>query len=189
MEVPIEAPLEIKKKIAKSLQKSGALKRIERKIKMGMMVAIEELRDPEPNPKVLEHKPFKNAKANELRALQVVYNYLSERNLTYTLSTLLEESCQNRKQTETLNLLDIINSQLDLNEEEDNISQDEKLKNLHPSQNVDKQDLFSNDDDENSEELSSPTPKKSFNNNLNDGTTISKSFFEKSPFIVSVNAL
>lgn len=50
MQVPIEAPIEIKKKIAKKLQKSGALKRIERKIKLGMMVAVEEIKS-EPNEK------------------------------------------------------------------------------------------------------------------------------------------
>ena len=54
MQVPIEAPIEIKKKIAKKLQKNGALKKIERKIKLGMMVAVEEIKS-EPKEKSKPH--------------------------------------------------------------------------------------------------------------------------------------
>lgn len=110
MQVPIEAPIEIKKKIAKKLQKSGALKRIERKIKLGMMVAVEEIKS-EPNEKThLERLPFKDATINEIKGLQAIYSYLAKRNLTYTLSTLLEESCVKRQQNSNYDLVEVIES-------------------------------------------------------------------------------
>jgi hypothetical protein len=108
MEVPIEAPLPIKKGIAKRLQRSGALKRIERKIKLGMMVAVEELREDPNSPGHLERKKFMNASPYELRALEAVYNFLSERNVTYTLSALIEESAVPRRQSESASILNFI---------------------------------------------------------------------------------
>lgn len=108
IDVPIEAPLEIKKKIAKRLQKNKVLKRIERKIKLGMMVAIEEIQENPKDEGHLERKPFKNAKIYEQKALQAVFNYLYDHNMTYTLSALLEESCGRRSQSDTTNILDYI---------------------------------------------------------------------------------
>lgn len=108
IDVPIEAPLEIKKKIAKKLQKGGVLKRIERKIKLGMMVAIEEIQEDPKDNGHLERKPFKNASVYEQKALQAVFNYLYDHNMTYTLSAMLEESCGRRKQSDTTNILDYV---------------------------------------------------------------------------------
>ena len=110
LDVPIEAPVEIKKKIAKKLQKSGALKRIERKIKLGMMVAIEELQDDPKGKGNLERKKFKNASVYEQRALQVVFNFLADHNMTYTLSALLEESCSKRNMNDTSDIFDYIDT-------------------------------------------------------------------------------
>ena len=110
LDVPIEAPVEIKKKIAKKLQKSGALKRIERKIKLGMMVAIEELQDDPKGNGNLERKKFKNASVYEQRALQVVFNFLADHNMTYTLSALLEESCSKRNMNDTSDIFDYIDT-------------------------------------------------------------------------------
>ncbi|OHT03697.1 hypothetical protein TRFO_28831 [Tritrichomonas foetus] len=108
LDVPIEAPIEIKKKIAKKLQRSGVLKRIERKIKLGMMVAIEEIQEDPKAKGNLERKPFKNADGYENKALQAVFNYLYEHNMTYTLSALLEESSSRRNPSDTTNILDYV---------------------------------------------------------------------------------
>lgn len=108
IDVPIEAPLEIKKKIAKKLQKGGVLKKIERKIKLGMMVAIEEIQEDPKAKGNLERKPFKNASIYEQKALQAVFNYLYDHNMTYTLSAMIEESCGRRNQSDTTNILDYI---------------------------------------------------------------------------------
>lgn len=108
MEVPIEAPREIKKAIAKRLQKTGVLKRVERKIKLGMLVAVEELREDPKAPGNLERKKFKDASVHETKALQAIYNFLAERNMTYTLSCLLEESAIRRNQADTTDLLELI---------------------------------------------------------------------------------
>lgn len=110
MEVPIEAPREIKKAIAKRLQKSGALKRIERKIKLGMMVAVEEIREDPKAPGNLERRKFKDASVHESKALQAIYNFLSERNMSYTLSCLLEESTVRRNTSDVTDILDYIDS-------------------------------------------------------------------------------
>lgn len=93
MQIPIDAPLEIKKKIARRLQKNGSLKNIETKIKLGMMVAVEELRENKDEKTHLDRRPFKSASASEMKAIQLIYNYLSQHNMTYTLSALIEESC------------------------------------------------------------------------------------------------
>lgn len=142
MQVPIEAPIEIKKKIAKKLQKSGALKKIERKIKLGMMVAVEEIKS-EPNEKShLERLPFKDATINETKALQCIYAYLAQHNMTYTLSTLLEESCVKRQQTTDYNLIDVIASaNQDDYEEEEEVFTKPKSKSY-------KQRQFSDDSDD-----------------------------------------
>jgi hypothetical protein len=108
MEIPIEAPVEIKRAIAKRLQKSGALKRIERKIKLGMMVAVEEIREDPKAPGNLERRRFRDASVHELRGLQAVYNFLAERNLTYTLSALLEESGVRRNNSEAADILTLL---------------------------------------------------------------------------------
>ncbi|EAY20043.1 hypothetical protein TVAG_365510 [Trichomonas vaginalis G3] len=121
MNVPIEAPIEIKKKIAKKLQKSGALKRIERKIKLGMMVAVEEIKS-EPTEKThLERLPFKDATINEIKGLQAIYAYLAKRNMTYTLSTLLEESCVKRQANSNYDLLEVLESANQRSFDEDEI--------------------------------------------------------------------
>ena len=108
MEVPIEAPREIKKAIAKRLQKTGVLKRIERKIKLGMLVAVEEIREDPKAPGNLERKKFKDASPHETKALQAIYNFLAERNMTYTLSCLLEESSIRRHQADTTDILELL---------------------------------------------------------------------------------
>jgi hypothetical protein len=108
MEIPIEAPVHVKKDIARKLQKSGVLRRIEMKIKLGMLVAVEEIREDPKQPGVLERHRFKDAATNELRGLQLIYNFLAERGLTYTLSAMLEESCVQRSVSERTELVSLV---------------------------------------------------------------------------------
>jgi hypothetical protein len=108
LEVPIEAPTHVKKDIARKLQKSGALRRIETKIKLGMMVAVEEIREDPKQLGALERHRFKDASPHELRGLQLVYRFLAERGLTYTLSTLAEKSCVRRTDSERTSLLSLV---------------------------------------------------------------------------------
>jgi hypothetical protein len=82
---------------------------MERKIKLGMMVAVEELREDPNSPGYLERGKFKNAAPYELRALQAVYAFLSERKLTYTMSALIEESAVPRSQSESEDVLELAN--------------------------------------------------------------------------------
>jgi hypothetical protein len=103
----IDPSLPIKKAIDKRLQKRGVLTRIERKIKLGMMVAFEELRENPDAPGNLDRRKFRDAPPSELRALQLVYNFLAERNLSYTLSALLEESATVRA-SEPTDILDVL---------------------------------------------------------------------------------
>lgn len=108
MEVPINAPREIKKAIAKRLQKNGALKVIERRIKLGMLVAVEEIREDPKAAGNLERKKFKNASPHELKALQAIYRFLDERNMTYTLSCLLEDSAIRRNPKDRTDITEMI---------------------------------------------------------------------------------
>jgi hypothetical protein len=156
VEIAIEAPIEIKKPIARKLQKSGALKKIERKIKLGMMVAIEELREDPGAPGNLERRKFKKASPYELRALQVVYNFLAERGLTYTLSAVLEESCEKRNQGEVADIRDLLQftqagavAAMKTEEEEDEEEDDDAPPESPPrGPQVDDADDFSVSDDE-----------------------------------------
>jgi hypothetical protein len=108
MEIPIEAPVNVKRDIARKLQRSGALRRIETKIKLGMMVAVEEIREPPKDKSALERHRFKDASPLELSGLQSIYSFLAERGLTYTLSALSEESCVRRTNSERLALVDLV---------------------------------------------------------------------------------
>jgi hypothetical protein len=143
MEAVIDVPPPIRKNVAKRLQKSGALKRIERKIKLGMMVAAEEIREDAFAPSHLEHQKFKNASPYELQALQAVSKFLSSRNLTYTLSVLVEESAV-RLQGDAVNIIDLVRLRLQRppgrswpieEEEEEEEGADERLTTQPESQN------------------------------------------------------
>ena len=140
IDVPIEAPLEIKKKIAKRLQKKGVLKKIQRKIKLGMMVAIEEIQEDPKADGNLERKPFKDVSRYEQKALQAVFNFLSDHNMTYTLSAILEESSARRNLSDTTNILNYIDispqspAQRDFSDDDDVLPND----NSHSESQLDR---------------------------------------------------
>lgn len=119
MQLPIEVPKELQKKLAKNLQTSGFLKKIERKIKIGMMVALEEIREDPSSCSHLVKRPPKTVNIYEQRALQTIYNFLSKNHMTYTLSALIEESCIDKSPQESPDILELISeAELDINEEE-----------------------------------------------------------------------
>lgn len=112
MEFNIDVPDEIKPKIMQKLIQNGILKTIKRKVKMGMMIAVQEIRENNESESILERKIFKNASPYELKALQSVFNFLATYNLNYTLSTLLEESAVRRSSSDTTNVLDLIDNEI-----------------------------------------------------------------------------
>ena len=125
VEVPFDAPVEIKKKIAKQNKRKGALSSIERKIKLGLLISIEELREDPNGESKLERKKFKNANSRELEALWSVFNFLAEHNLTYTLSTILEESCVQRNKAQKTRVEDLIQFIEDSSTDDSNLFSDD----------------------------------------------------------------
>lgn len=103
---PFEVPQEIKEKVATRLRNSGALKQISRKIKVGMTAAIHELRNPEAKSS-LELQIISPENAEERAGLQSIYQFLEEKGLDYTLSTLQEETGI-PKQNNNNNVIDIL---------------------------------------------------------------------------------
>ena len=183
MEVPIEAPREIKKAVAKRLQKSGALRRIERKIKLGMLVAVEEIREDPKAPGNLERRKFKDASPHEVKALQAIYNFLAERNMTYTLSCLLEESSVRRNQADTTDLLELL--------EDEGVKAKKNLRPRPKAQQsrqqpkdeiIDESDSFQSDDD-GSQPLKSPQ-KRGIS-----GSAVKRRDFDRNKLVVSVDDL
>lgn len=112
MEFQIDVPDEIKPKIMQKITQNGTLKSIKRKVKIGMMIAVEEIKNESESESYLERKIFKNASPYELKALQSIFNFLSTNKMNYTLSTLLEESAVRRNNTDTLSVIDVIDDQI-----------------------------------------------------------------------------
>jgi hypothetical protein len=110
MELPLDAPVALKRGITRHLKRNGALRRIEIKVKLGMRVAVEEIRTDPNAVGALERHRFQHSSPHELHALQVIYAFLSERSLTYTLSALEEESCVGRESAEAMALTDLVHS-------------------------------------------------------------------------------
>jgi hypothetical protein len=108
MEIPIEAPLEVKRAVARALTRRGALRRIEMKIKLAMRVAVEEIREDPSQPGALDRHRFEAASPHELRALQLIYAFLAERSLTYTLTAMEEEACIARASADGPALTDLV---------------------------------------------------------------------------------
>ncbi|OHT14611.1 hypothetical protein TRFO_42945 [Tritrichomonas foetus] len=212
MEIPIDAPLEIKHKIAKKIQKNGSLRHVERKIKMGMMIAVQELRE---NPDAignLERKPFKNANPYELKALQSIFNFLSTNNMAYTLSTLLEESAVRRNINDTTDIMELIDHQInhvdhDMLSENSDIDDDERYydekpeSKYHQSRNSNKMQHYALDDDNDYNSKSSSSSlemMKTFSNTSKEklkasqkdlesqGMPTNKKAFERNSFIISI---
>ena len=81
MEFEIDIPEEIKPNLIERLNQNGALKSVNRKVKMGMMVAIQEIRENRQSQSYLTKKPFENSSPYEMKALQSVFDFLSTHDL------------------------------------------------------------------------------------------------------------
>lgn len=114
-----KVPEELKEKVALKLRNSGALKQISRRIKIGMTAAIHELRSPEAKSS-LELQIIHSDSIEEQAALQSIYQYLEEKGLDYTLSTLQEETGI-KKQKNPDNIVDIFQLIGDYEEEEEEV--------------------------------------------------------------------
>ena len=196
MEIPIEAPNEVKRRIARKIEENGVLKRVERKIKMGMMIAVQELRENPQSHGNLERKPFKDANPYELKALQAIFNFLSDHNMSYTLSTLLEESGVKRINSDSTDITKIIEQALNLGKIDYVDDSDEPIHSYSPYKQKRKQQYTKSppknkryDDFENeysfSNENTSVHPLSKPNQNFS-GFPISRNVFEKNNFIISV---
>jgi hypothetical protein len=107
MSIKIDVPPALRAKVHDKLVASGALERIDRRVRHGMCAAIETLRgDKSPKP-VFESLGF-NKPAAELKSIQVVYKYLGDVGLTWTLDTLVQETNLRPADTSDPSLLDLL---------------------------------------------------------------------------------
>lgn len=108
MELHIDAPREVRAGIAERLRQHKTLEAIERRVRAGMLVAMDEIREQITGVSAIESGKFKGSSAREIRGLQLIYNFLADRGMTYTLSCLLEESTVRRSRADTDDISDLI---------------------------------------------------------------------------------
>jgi hypothetical protein len=101
-------PDSLKEKVHEQLSSSGALDRIDHRIKVAMCAAIEVLRgDKSPRP-IFESIGFDKPET-EVQALQVIYAYLKSVGLTWTLETITQETnVKVLEDGDTLSLIDLL---------------------------------------------------------------------------------
>jgi hypothetical protein len=118
MSAAIDVPPALRGKVHDKLAESGALDRIDRRVRQGMCAAIEVLRgDKAPKP-VFASIGFDKPDA-ELKAIQAVYKYLASAGLTWTLDTLIQETNLRPAEAGSASLLDLLASPSGAPEEED----------------------------------------------------------------------
>ena len=126
-----DIPKEIEAKIKRMLQQSGKAKEFQEKVKIGMETAFHDIQAGKVSN--LVQNPFNNANSSEIDALQCIFLYLSSKNLSYTLQTLLLESQIKENPSKKINLISIINyvtkTEAD-NENEINFDQDLQNSNV-----------------------------------------------------------
>lgn len=156
MDLDFQVPQEIREKVAQRLKNSGALKQIARKIKVGMTAAIHELRDHPDAKSSLELQIFADKSQEEIHALQAIYSFLEERDLTYTLSTLIEEAGVEKADNPSPNLIDIVHSQMNADSDEmlsqdgDTVQEEEDEDEILPDEEEEEEE----DQGDNSQNLS-----------------------------------
>ena len=95
--------------LIKKLWDSGSLNKIESKIKRGMYIAIQELKENLNSESGLLYEPFFDIDKEELIAIDIILNYLKKNNLNSTLLTFLEESnINNNNNNNNINILNLI---------------------------------------------------------------------------------
>jgi hypothetical protein len=122
-------PESLRGQVHDRLDKSGALERIDHRIKVAMCAAIEVLRGDKSSRPIFENIGFKKPEP-EIQALQTVYAYLKSVGLTWTLETIVQETnVQVSEDAETLSLIDLLEQgngegegdELEAEEEEDDV--------------------------------------------------------------------
>lgn len=190
MEFEIEIPEEIKPNIIERLNQNGSLKSLNRKVKMGMMIAIQEIRENRQSQSYLTKKPFENSSPYEMKALQSVFDFLSTHNLFYTLATLFEESAIRKSGEKNVDVIDLIDHHIN-HPENPQIPEDDH--NYRPV--ISNTTQHTNPNTTNYSDNHKSSSKTFFNleNVQNDrkkeknlGIEISRSTFERSKLIVSV---
>jgi hypothetical protein len=129
-EVPFVIPQELKDRLRERLKSSSAFKEIAWKIKVGMGAAIGELRGQKGRKSIFDETEFPSNATDEesvlefeRQALQTVYSYLTEHDLTWTLGC-LEKETRVAREREAYDLLQLLEEPeeedgADLEEEEE----------------------------------------------------------------------
>lgn len=92
IEVPVDAPPEIRDKIIERLSTKGIIKSVERRLHFALAIAIDEIETKSQQKRSKLEVCLKNKPTHaEREALRRIYNYLEEKNLNYTLQALKEE--------------------------------------------------------------------------------------------------
>jgi hypothetical protein len=95
MDELVDVPQELKDAVRQRF-KNGSAPKLAQKIKVGMAAAIHELRDHK-SVSSLKYDPFEQVEAEEVEALQAVYQYLDSKGLAWTLACLIQESTIDRE--------------------------------------------------------------------------------------------
>jgi hypothetical protein len=109
----VPGPQELKPIVWERLQENGTLRRLNKNIKIALTSAIGEMRGTRDTQSVLDNR-FKPQYDVELAALQTIYQYLAEQDLTWCLQCLIDET-QIPKESDAFDLIQV----LDLGEDEE----------------------------------------------------------------------
>jgi hypothetical protein len=99
-------PKELKGVVWARLLNDGTLKSLNRKIKIALTSAVAEMRGTKETQSVLDSR-FKPKYGIELTALQTIYQYLEEHDLTWSLECLLDEA-QIKKEDDAFDLVQVL---------------------------------------------------------------------------------
>jgi hypothetical protein len=111
-------PQELKTIVWQRLLDDGTLKRLNKKIKIALTSAVGEMRGTRDTQSVLDNR-FKPKHKTELNALQTIYQYLEEHDLTCSLQCLIDET-QVKKESDAFDLIQV----LDLDEGSESVERE-----------------------------------------------------------------
>lgn len=100
MQIPIDVPPEIQDQVIEKLQDNGVIPRLERKVQLGINIAIQELENQTKESVLMKRSTIKESKS-EIEALNRIYKYLQSRELIYTYQCLKEEVAAYKKRSYT----------------------------------------------------------------------------------------
>jgi hypothetical protein len=126
MDVTFPGAEELKDAVWDRLMADGTLKRMNKNIKIALTSAIGEMRGITDTDSVLDNR-FTPKRVVELSALQTIYQYLAERDLTWSLQCLIDET-QVLKDADAFDLIQVmaIGEPEDESAEEDQEEEDDQ---------------------------------------------------------------